>query len=331
MLDGGAIGASHVAAGLWNPVTFRKPGKSWWVDELLPELEKQYRHWETELGTHFFHPKPYIRVFQSIEEQNNWIARSSDPAYERYLGEVSAKSPVADVHAPFGVGEVHGAGYLDIPAFLKAVRRYLVESGSLVNESFVPEHLHLSSGTVSYEGNSQTIHAEKIIFCDGLRAWDNPWFSWLPFQPVKGEVLRLRISGLSSTHIIHNGHFLCPIGNGEFRLGATYDWKNLDRTPTKEAADLLLKTLEQVYQGPYEVVDHAAGIRPSVKGRRPLIGQHPEEPCVWLFNGMGSKAVMLAPRFAKHLIHHWKIGEELLRDVNLVRFYNAYEPPTFGS
>ena len=83
----------------------------------------------------------------------------------------------------------------------------------------------------------------------------------------------------------------------------------------------LIEKLNNILTVPYDVVDHKAGIRPTVSDRKPLIGFHPEHPSVGIFNGMGTKSVMIAPYFAKqfadHLVHNKPL--DALADVQRFR------------
>ena len=51
---------------------------------------------------------------------------------------------------------------------------------------------------------------------------------------------------------------------------------------------------------PFEVIDHQAAIRPTVKDRRPFIGNHPKYPNLGIFNGFGTKGASLVPFWASH-------------------------------
>jgi len=68
------------------------------------------------------------------------------------------------------------------------------------------------------------------------------------------------------------------------------------------------------------VVMHKAGIRPTVKDRRPFLGAHPDHNNLYVFNGLGTKGVSLAPYFAKHLVDHMVDGVELMKEVSIGRF-----------
>ncbi len=45
-----------------------------------------------------------------------------------------------------------------------------------------------------------------------------------------------------------------------------------------------------------------AGVRPTVKDRRPLIGTHPMHSQLHVLNGLGTRGVMLGPAMAKATI-----------------------------
>ena len=44
--NGHESSSSMVAAGLWNPIVFRRVNKTWMADESLEELEDFYPRWE---------------------------------------------------------------------------------------------------------------------------------------------------------------------------------------------------------------------------------------------------------------------------------------------
>ena len=45
-----------------------------------------------------------------------------------------------------------------------------------------------------------------------------------------------------------------------------------------------------------------------------LYGPHPEEKNVWVFNGMGSRAVLMTPYLAQNLVEHFMYGAPLLEE-----------------
>jgi glycine/D-amino acid oxidase-like deaminating enzyme len=81
-----------------------------------------------------------------------------------------------------------------------------------------------------------------------------------------------------------------------------------------------LKKINSVITSPYKIISHDAGVRPSVIDRRPVVGNHPQYKNAFIFNGFGTKAVMLAPYFAKQLVSNIKNNFAINSEVNPERF-----------
>ena len=154
-----------------------------------------------------------------------------------------------------------------------------------------------------------------MIFCQGFAARANPWFGGLPFDGAKGEILTLRIPGLTERRVIHRGIWLAPLGGELFRAGATYDRENLNDNPTPRAIEEIRHQLQSFLRLPFEVVEHHAAVRPIVMGRHPVIGLHPRFPQLGCFNGLASKGTLQAPfiasQFADFLQGQGEIGDSL--------------------
>ena len=107
------------------------------------------------------------------------------------------------------------------------------------------------------------------------------------------------------------------MGKKLFRVGSTYAWKFENNLPTQEAKEYLIAELKQMIKIPFEVVAHEAAIRPTVQGRRPFLGVHGKHKQVGIFNGLGTKGVLLAPYFANHLSGFFAGENELMEEVNV--------------
>ena len=191
------------------------------------------------------------------------------------------------------------AGNLDVAHFIESTKVFLNEKQTYLQEEFDYEALEISDEEINYK----TLTAKHIIFCDGHLITKNPYFNWIPMKPAKGEVLTIHCEGLRLNNDIFNkGFFIMPLGNHLYKVGATYEWENLNDIPTQKAKDELIQKLNAVISTPYTIVSHDAGVRPAVIDRRPVVGPHPKLKNVFTFNGFGTKAVMLAPYFAKQLL-----------------------------
>ncbi len=288
--DGYRSSSSMVAAGLWNPIVFRRINKSWMADEFIEELESFYPRLEKRLNGHFYKESPVHRIHGSKQERDKWFEKNSLSGFQPYLHKPSSEFALAICPQPeFGQGEVRHAGYLDLPNFLTSSRRYFLEMGFLIETDIglAPSKKELK------ETAGQSI--EKIIDCRGSKSAESPWWSYLPFGLTKGEVLTIRSSELKLDRTFNAGFFLLPLGDGLFKLGATFSWKDKTLQPTEAGKLELISKFEEYFSVDYEIVDHKAGVRPTVQDRRPLIGRHPAIPDLYIFNGLGTKGVMLAP------------------------------------
>ena len=139
-------------------------------------------------------------------------------------------------------------------------------------------------------------------------------------QEAKGELITIHAPELEIDFVLKSSVFIMPLGHDLFKVGATFKWSDKTNTPTKEGKLELLQKLNRLIKVPFEVVGHVAGIRPSVKDRRPLVGVHPKKGHLAILNGLGTRGVMIAPTVAKELYNHLENGETLRGEINISRF-----------
>lgn len=319
ILDAGVNHSSKIAAGMINPMVFRKMVKTWMGDELIPFLNNFYPKVEQEIGAQFFFPRKIRRVFSTKDELDKWNQRLNDKDYDDYIHPLEESNPTPDyVVNEFGSGWVKSPGYIDAKTFVRENQRYFANKGRMVTASFDFEKFDPENN--SYSGEKYT----HFIFSEGYKATENPFFNYLPFVLTKGEVLSIKNNELRKDEIINRKCFLLPAKNGTFKLGATFEWNTTDTTPTEEAKEQLLTQYELLTKTQKAIVNQEAGIRPTVADRRPLIGPHPEKENIYIFNGMGTKGYMLAPYFANELYHHIVDNASLNKEVDIKRFYKKH-------
>lgn len=312
--------ASRAAAGLYNPITGRKMVKTWRADELFPYLESFYSALERRLDASFFHPTPLYRPFLTIEEQNDWSGRADNIHLSPYVRQVALSSTYGTwVHDPLGGLLVQQCGYLNVPALLQAYQQDLRSLGVYEEAEFDPQRLKLYRDYATYD----QWRAQKVIFCDGASGRANPFFQWLPFHPVKGEMLMIKPE--QPVPIIFNrGVFILPQGD-TCKVGSTYHHHDLDDVPTEEGRQTLTQKLDQLLTLPYTVLDQWAGVRPATRDRLPFIGYHPKYEPLAVFNGFGTKGVSLTPYFAQHFVHCLINNDLLDETVDIRRYYSMYQ------
>ena len=308
--------ASLIAAGMFNPLVFKRMTKSWMADELIPVMKCRYSELERRLNKEFIFEKELIKPL-SAQELPLWIERSNDIEFARYIKSIDKVKKYACLKDAYGYGVVSNSGYVDMPIFLEAAEMYLNERNFIINGVFPfskydPLKKDLEIGQYKFS---------KIIFCEGYHVTRNYFFNFLPLKPVKGEVLEIHSPVISEDYILNKKVFVLPIGNQTFKVGSTYEWEDLSEMPTSDGKESILTRLDELISADFDIVKHVAGIRPTVSDRRPVLGKHPGKNQLFIFNGLGTKGVMLGPYFAREMLRILTEKDyETLSDVQIERF-----------
>ena len=308
--------SSIVAAGLYNPVILKRFSEVWKAKEQLDLALPVYKTIEQDLKIKIVHKLRIVRRFTSIEGQNRWFNASDKPKLEPYLSTQLVKNTNEFIDAPFGFGEVLHAGRIDTEELIHAYKTFHKENQRLVESRFVYQNLQVSSHGVSYEN----IKAKQVVFAEGFGVKNNPYFKDIPLNGTKGEVLVIKAPNLNIDFGIKSSVFIIPLEKDLYAVGATYNWTDKSNIPTEEGKQELINKLKTFLECDFEVVQHLAGIRPTVKDRRPLVGQHAEYQNLYVLNGLGTRGVMIAPYVAQKLYQFIENNTPLDSEINISRF-----------
>ncbi len=309
--------SSQVAAGLVNPITGRRVVKSWMVDELIPFAESYYKKQEEKSDLKFYNSMDVLEVIHNVKDLNEWTSRTEDQGMHNYLGKDSPEEIYRGKITDFKkMIRITSSGWMNIPLFIEFNRNKLLETSSILEEEFDHSSLIIKPTEIEYG----KFKSRNIIFCEGYGAVNNPLWKQIPFLPAKGEIIMIECKSLPQDFILMSGIFMIPLGKNKFRVGSTYEWNFKDSYPTDSGKEKLKKSLEDFLKVPFEIMDHTAGIRPTIKDRRPVIGNHKNYENVFVFNGLGTKGVLLAPFFSDHFIKAISGKEKLMADVDVRRF-----------
>jgi glycine/D-amino acid oxidase-like deaminating enzyme len=308
--------SSTIAGGLYNPVILKRFSEVWKSQEQIDLVNHFYADLETKLQVKLDFKIPIFRKLFSVEEQNNWFVASDKPNLSPFLVPKLNHTTYTGIDSPFGYGEVMQSGYVDTAILLHCYHEFLLKSEVLVKETFHYDALKVTTDFVIYN-NEKFKH---VIFAEGFGINSNPYFSLLPLDGTKGELLIIKAPDLNLDVIIKSSVFILPLGNDLYKIGATYNWDDKTPTPTEEGKQELLSHLKELLFCEFEVVNHLAGVRPTVKDRRPMVGTHPKHSNLHVLNGLGTRGVMLAPAMAKVLFNYIEKAEPLDPAVDIKRF-----------
>lgn len=308
--------SSMVAGGMFNPVTGKHLAKTWMAEDLFPFIHQYYPYWEKKLQSSFFHSIPVYRPFINFQQKEQFIHALDKHELRAYANTIETPEDYQEILLPkLGGIQIQKSGWVDVPKFLQAAKEYLKEKCTFIEAPF--DYSELKSNQYKEWKFS------RVIFCEGFYLGNNPWFNWVPLNPVKGETLRVRLD-VQIKHILNQGAWLIPYQDGTARLGATYSWHDLNFTNTKEAREELLIKAAKFCTKSFSVMGQQAGVRPASKDRRPILGKHPKEENYFLFNGLGTKGVSLAPFWAKEFCDFLEGRKELNQEVTIERYYTLY-------
>jgi glycine/D-amino acid oxidase-like deaminating enzyme len=316
------MSSSRIASGVVNPVTGRALAETWMAQFLLDFCLDNYSKIGHELGIECIKVVDIVHSFPTTQMRDAFQKRLPDlGAYLKEPENISKWFPYFDL--PFGLGIIHPALLIDLDLLLKKWQTRLREKGLLYNQCFDIDALRIETGAVRYND----IHANRIIFCDGVNSLKYPYFNRLPFAPNKGEALLLKIEGLPATSIYKKGLSLVPFPHAGqrsdaqyFWAGSTYDNEYTDDQPSEGFRKRTIQQISNWLKLPFTVEDHWAAIRPANIERRPFVGMHPHQPLVGILNGMGTKGCSLAPFMAKQLADNLVLGTAIQPEAGLERF-----------
>ncbi|MGI8952905.1 MAG: FAD-dependent oxidoreductase, partial [Chitinophagaceae bacterium] len=190
--------ASKVASGIINPVTGRRIVKTWMIDELLLFAWNAYLEIGKEINAEIiqqcsvldFHASPQMKeAFEKrLNEEKQYLHTiSNDEFWKKYF------------RFNYGIGEISPCFLIDLNTLLNKWREKLNYLKALLETRFNWKDCVVENNYINYKN----ITAQKIIFCEGVNGFENPYFKMLPFVRTKGKTTLVDISGLPRTNIYH--------------------------------------------------------------------------------------------------------------------------------
>ncbi len=287
--------ASRVAAGLITPVTGKRMVHSPDFDQYWNAAKQFYRRVEQETGTSLFEEKEMIRLFEDEASRTEFTERSDE--YSQHATQPWEGTLQRAGRLQIGIS-MRPAGRLNVKAYLTATRTFFEERNSYVASEIDVTSDLLVKDQVEWSGKKVT--ADRLILCQGSE--QNQFFPGVPNNRSRGDILKVKIEGYERSEVVHRSIWIAPESNGVQTVGSTYDWKNISSNISDAGRKEVLKKLSRLIDGQVVVLDHEAGVRPTMKDYEPVLGRHPEYRSVYLFNGLGSKGTLKSPWLASQMM-----------------------------
>lgn len=309
----GRKSASHISAGMINPVVLKRFTSFWLAKEQIICLDDTLLEISEYTGKNYLIKNPIQRIFHSEEERKLWIEKGKDDSLKEFLHPVFEDLEV--VINPYGSGRVNHSARLDVEGFFEDILNYLYKNEYLIKEKFDYEFLDLEN--LRYND----INFKNIVFAEGIGVKKNPYFKDIPIHINKGHHLEIGLSvPLDGEYTIKKKHFIFLLKNGNYYYGGTYDRENTSEDIDEEAKKQLIEGVKQFYPEKFDVKKTNVGFRPTVVDRRPILGQHSQYPQLYVFNGLGARGILNGCYFARELFEFIENKKELMPEVDLKRF-----------
>ena len=318
--DSSKISSSNSALGLYNPITGKKFVETWNSDEIINETENFYTSIEKKLNKKFLYKKNIYRPFSSKKDSNDWELKRESKTYKKYIEKLNYESKYKFLKDSIGGVLTNRSGYLDVKKFLFLTKKYLQNKSLYIENNIKPKNIKSRKDHIEII-NKKT---KYLILCRGFYENESKFFSWLPFNLVKGENINIKINH-EIKEIIQKSLLIIPTKKpNEYSVGSTYDWENLNNKVSEKGIKNLKKKIENILKCKYEIIEKQAGIRPATKDRRPFVGFHPNNNKIGIINGLGSKGISLAPYCTKVLIDNIQNHKNINREINIKRYISLY-------
>ncbi|MCZ4319289.1 FAD-binding oxidoreductase [Aequorivita viscosa] len=314
-IDSGREGATAKSGGVFNPTVLKRFTAAWNASLFYPAAVNFYTELSKKLNKKLFVETSVLRIFKSVEEQNNWSVASDKKDLRQFLSSEFLKNTNTAIKASYGYGEVLGTAHIETELLLSGYREFLQEAGLLLSENFQYEILQYIDSSVNYKN----ITASKIIFAEGAKAIENPFFPEQAIIGNKGEYVLIKAPELQLDALLKGSLYVIPAGKNVYKVGATYSRDDYTDIPTELAKNEILSKLKTFVNCPFEVIGQTAGVRPTTKDHRPLLGSLKENRNLVFFNGLGSRGFLMAPLLAETLLNSLENKEALPKEMDIQR------------
>ena len=272
---------------------------------ILTDAASFYQMLEQEWSTQFYYPNVYCeRLFIDDYNKNKYTTRKCLPEYAMYYNEEIPIGGSKLMNAPLGGVRFRHTSILDTRSFLSSGAEFLKSKKALMQSQVDWNGILIKDNRVEWNG----VVARSIVDCRGVMASLNPYFSDLTFRHAKGEILVLELDKTSELgtgpQLYNQRYWLANFKHNLWKFGATYQWRQLDSTPTDAGRNQLENEATRLLKVPYKVLDHQAAVRCVPKHNTPYAVWHKKHQNVGILTGLGSKGVILAPKFARYLLNH---------------------------
>ncbi len=326
--NGVAGGASGTPVGLVNPATGRYATLGWRSKECYDAVLENLERVQEKAPVQFYKKSGVIRPALDEKIASKMKENFDSTQWPKGWCEWMDEESVTEFHP--GIECTGGGVWLpigltvDIGTYLKSFSDQLQTDGTpFITGKEYKLRKNNDYWEVNLEDNT-TIKAEKVVVCAGINSSQISYFKDIPLYPVKGQLAVFKTdAALPFEHAVSALGYIGSLSSDHFVAGSTYEHKFQHEDPDQEGLDYLRKRLGSVLP---DLVNSAtlllqwSGVRASTPNRKPIMGEHPEQPGLYVFAGLGSKGLLYSA-YLSGLMRSFIIKEDPVpKDLSIHRF-----------
>jgi glycine oxidase len=284
----GSPAASDVAAGMFNPVSFRRILPQWDAANHSARAREVFGAIESKLGIELWHDVPIVRVFPDEQYAELWSERANGGhEVSPFIETLASKDLHPSIKAPHGAGIVREAGWVDVSSLTEKSRAFWQD-----REQWKSQSWSMDEGCPTGFG--------AVIDCRGVGAAEDLAAFGLELRRNHGEVITVQTEAGWGDETVNNVTWALPLGSGAYRIGSTYRWDIDEPIVLKETLNHLVSRVNLARTDSAlllsDVTSHRAGLRPSCFDRRPILGRVTSEASWYVVcTGWGTRGVSIGP------------------------------------
>lgn len=262
---------------------------------------------------------PCYRLVYSDDERRYWERKRTDLVRAQLAQESTLPSYIASILDPPPLAiAIHRAARITAAVLLDILIADLERCGRYIRRTLSEDDLQHNH----YGWNVAGVPCRHVVLCEGAWLRADGAFQWVPRMFARGQ----RIMGVLDVAVAPSPVWLSIRGKSlfiegqRFLFGSTYDWSLLEPVVSASTTQHLAAELGKVLRCRFTVENAWAGVRPIIADLQPVIGEHPERAGLWIFNGLGSRGLLLAPYLAQVLAEAIVAGASIPPQWDVRRF-----------
>lgn len=307
--------SSYAAAGVVNIVNLNNFKILYNANVLLEVLDQNREIARIQLRKEYYQSKPLYKVFIDSSDLDLWFNNSTKSESESFISDEIFSSSVVEnnlLRDEKKLGRVFQSGKWLVEDFVNDIRSNLSETNSMNESIFDFDKLEYKEGFWHYEN----IKAKRIVFTDGYKVSQNPYFSYLPIHLIKGQAIIFSSNSSRLQNMYKSKYFLIPFSDSRVYFGGSHQRNQNDFVVDNEIQENIDSELA-MYNFDISKEEQRVGLRPCVKDYKPIFGEHPIHKNMYIINGVAGRGVLWGSYGASLLY------DSIEKDVPIPKVYNV--------